>query len=162
MCKRVPGATDEVSNIGTDKSQLANMANQAKAALEAESLEAFADRGYFKGEETCSPAEILSLAGKPEERCEAQFYIGEWQNPFGDRGCPTGSTLLIETILVLNCRQMLSSTRDRASRRLEKLTWLFAVRGRIFASSTLSPRGRTSRGPAHKNDPEVLPICILC
>src|SRR6516162_8010499 len=37
----------EVSNVGTDKSQLANMANQAKAALEAESLEAFADRGYF-------------------------------------------------------------------------------------------------------------------
>src|SRR5262249_39490257 len=41
----------EVSNVGTDKSQLANMANQAKAALEPESLEAFADRGYFKGEE---------------------------------------------------------------------------------------------------------------
>ena len=35
----------EVTNVGTDKSQLANMANQAKAALEAESLEAFADRG---------------------------------------------------------------------------------------------------------------------
>jgi hypothetical protein len=41
----------EVTNISTDKSQLANMANQAKAALGAESLEAFADRGYFKGEE---------------------------------------------------------------------------------------------------------------
>ena len=38
----------EVTNVGTDKSQLANMANQAKAALEAESLEAFADRGYFQ------------------------------------------------------------------------------------------------------------------
>src|SRR5712672_2772577 len=36
----------EVTNVGADKSQLANMANQAKAALEAESLEAFADRGY--------------------------------------------------------------------------------------------------------------------
>ena len=29
---------------------LANMANQAKAVLQ-ENLEAFADRGYFKGEE---------------------------------------------------------------------------------------------------------------
>jgi Transposase DDE domain len=50
----------EVSNVGTDKSQLANMANQAKAALEAESLEAFADRGYFKGEEilACEEAGI--------------------------------------------------------------------------------------------------------
>jgi transposase len=41
----------EVTNVGTDKSHFANMANQAKAALEAENLEAFADRGYFKGEE---------------------------------------------------------------------------------------------------------------
>jgi DDE family transposase len=41
----------EVTNVGTDKSHLANIANQAKAALEAENLEAFADRGYFKGEE---------------------------------------------------------------------------------------------------------------
>jgi hypothetical protein len=41
----------EVTNVGTDKSHLANMANQAKVALEAENLEAFVDRGYFKGEE---------------------------------------------------------------------------------------------------------------
>ena len=49
-----------VTNVGTDKSQLANMANQAKAALQAESLEAFADRGYFKGEEilACEAAGI--------------------------------------------------------------------------------------------------------
>src|SRR6187455_568616 len=48
----------EVTNVGTDKSQLANMANQAKAALEAESLEAFADRGYFKGEEILACEEV--------------------------------------------------------------------------------------------------------
>ncbi len=47
-----PIVADEVTNVGTDKSHLANMANQAKAALEAENLEAFADRGYVKGEET--------------------------------------------------------------------------------------------------------------
>ena len=35
----------EVTNVGADKSHLANMANQAKVALEAENLEAFADRG---------------------------------------------------------------------------------------------------------------------
>jgi transposase len=38
----------EVTNVGTDKSHLANIADQAKTALEAESLEAVADRGYFK------------------------------------------------------------------------------------------------------------------
>jgi tetratricopeptide (TPR) repeat protein len=32
-----------------------------------------------------SPAEVLSLAGKPEERCEAQFYIGEWHLLRGNR-----------------------------------------------------------------------------
>jgi transposase len=58
----------EVTNVGTDKSQLANMANQAKAALEAESLEAFADRGYFKGEEilACEEAGITVTLPKPQ------------------------------------------------------------------------------------------------
>src|SRR5258708_15328226 len=58
----------EVTNVGTDKSQLANMANQAKAALEAESLEAFADRGYFKGEEilACDEAGITVTLPKPQ------------------------------------------------------------------------------------------------
>jgi Transposase DDE domain len=57
-----------VTNVGTDKSQLANMANQAKAALEAESLEAFADRGYFKGEEilACEEARITVMLPKPQ------------------------------------------------------------------------------------------------
>src|SRR5256885_2513480 len=58
----------EVTNVGTDKSQLANMANQAKAALETESLEAFADRGYFKGEEilACEEAGITVTLPKPQ------------------------------------------------------------------------------------------------
>ena len=58
----------EVTNVGTDKSQLANMAKQAKAALEAESLEAFADRGYFKGEEilACEEAGITVTLPKPQ------------------------------------------------------------------------------------------------
>jgi len=58
----------EVTNVGTDKSQLANMANQAKAALEAESLEALADRGYFKGEEilACEEAGIAATLPKPQ------------------------------------------------------------------------------------------------
>jgi transposase len=58
----------EVSNVGTDKSQLANMANHAKAALGAESLEAFADRGYFKGKEmlACEEAGITATLPKPQ------------------------------------------------------------------------------------------------
>jgi transposase len=68
----------EVTNVGTDKSQLANMANQAKAALEAESLEAVADRGYFKGEEilACDEAGITVTLPKPqtsEAKSEGRF-----------------------------------------------------------------------------------------
>ena len=39
--------THEVTNSGSDRAQLANMAKQAKAVLETETLEAVADRGYF-------------------------------------------------------------------------------------------------------------------
>src|SRR6202163_1866449 len=58
----------EVTNDRADNAQLANMANQAKAALEAESLEAVADRGYFKGEEilACEEAGITVTLPKPQ------------------------------------------------------------------------------------------------
>jgi transposase len=39
--------THEVTNSGSDRGQLANVAKQAKAVLQAETLEAVADRGYF-------------------------------------------------------------------------------------------------------------------
>ena len=41
----------EVTNVGTDRSQLATMAQAAKAALRSDNLDVVADRGYFKGEE---------------------------------------------------------------------------------------------------------------
>src|SRR6195256_5495864 len=90
----------EVSNVGTDKSQLANMANQAKAALEAESLEAFADRGYFKGEEilACEEAGIPVPLAKPQTagpKAEGRFgkqdfrYVAEEDVYI----CPAGERL---------------------------------------------------------------------
>ena len=58
----------EVTNVGTDKSQLANVASQAKEALQADKLEAVADRGYFKGEEilACEEAGITVTLPKPQ------------------------------------------------------------------------------------------------
>ena len=41
----------EVTNDGTDRSQLSHVANETKAALGVEKLEAVADRGYFNSEE---------------------------------------------------------------------------------------------------------------
>jgi transposase len=58
----------EVTNEGSDRSQLANVAVQAKAALHAENLEAVADRGYFKGEEikACDDTGITVTLPKPQ------------------------------------------------------------------------------------------------
>src|ERR1700756_916100 len=39
--------THEVTNVGTDRSQLSAVAKLAKATLEVENLDAVADRGYF-------------------------------------------------------------------------------------------------------------------
>jgi len=57
----------EVTNVGSDRSQLAAMAKQAKAALQAETLDAVADRGYFHGEEilACEQAGIAVTLPKP-------------------------------------------------------------------------------------------------
>jgi ribosomal protein L14E/L6E/L27E len=43
--------THEVTNVGSDRAQLAPMAKQAKTTLEAASLDVVADRGYFSSEE---------------------------------------------------------------------------------------------------------------
>jgi hypothetical protein len=41
----------EVTNVGNDRAQLSKMADQAKTAMGADTLDVLADRGYFKGEE---------------------------------------------------------------------------------------------------------------
>ncbi len=41
----------EVTNVGNDRAQLSKMAEQAKTAMGADTLDVLADRGYFKGEE---------------------------------------------------------------------------------------------------------------
>ncbi len=43
--------THEVTNVGTDRSQLSRMGKQAKTVPGANKLEAIADRGYYNGEE---------------------------------------------------------------------------------------------------------------
>ncbi len=57
----------EVTNSGSDRAQLANMARQAKAVLKAETLEAVADRGYFSSPEilACHEAGITVTLPKP-------------------------------------------------------------------------------------------------
>src|SRR5215510_12316894 len=59
--------THEVTNSGSDRAQLANMAKQAKAVLKTEELAAVADRGYFNSPEIleCAEAGITVTLPKP-------------------------------------------------------------------------------------------------
>jgi hypothetical protein len=57
----------EVTNVGNDRAQLANMAGQAKAAMGTDRLDVLADRGYFSGEEVlaCKPLGVTPYVPKP-------------------------------------------------------------------------------------------------
>jgi transposase len=90
----------EVSNVGSDRSQLANTAKAAKEAIGTETLEAVADRGYFNGEEikTCVDAGITVTLPKPmtsSAKAEGRFgkedfvYLPE-ENVYR---CPAGEKL---------------------------------------------------------------------
>ncbi len=58
----------EVTNVGTDRSQLARMAKQTKATLGADTLDVVADRGYFNSAEilACEDAAITVTLPKPQ------------------------------------------------------------------------------------------------
>jgi len=59
--------THEVTNTGSDRAQLANIALQAKEVLGADHLDAVADRGYFNSPEilACEQADITVTLPKP-------------------------------------------------------------------------------------------------
>jgi transposase len=57
----------EVTNVGTDRHQLANMGGQARDEMAVETLDAVADRGYYDSEEirTCEDSGITVTLPKP-------------------------------------------------------------------------------------------------
>jgi len=89
----------EVTNVGHDRSQLAHMAEQAKAAFGTSELSVVADRGYFSGEEIrkCHEAGITAFvpkcvtsAAKADGRFDKADFIfdaitNEYQCPAGQR-----------------------------------------------------------------------------
>ena len=91
----------EVTNQGSDRRQMANMAKQAKSVLEAEELRVVADRGYYRSEEIlgCDKANIKTYLPKPNtspNRAKGQFdrdafhYIAEDD----EYECPAGQRLV--------------------------------------------------------------------
>ena len=89
----------EVTNSGSDRAQLANMAKQAKGVLKTETLDAVADRGYFSSPEilACHEAGITVTLPKPQTsgaKSEGRFgkqdfaYLSEkdaYRCPAGER-----------------------------------------------------------------------------
>src|ERR1700738_1323655 len=59
--------THEVTNVGSDRSQLSRMSERARAAIGSEAIEAVADRGYYSGEEivACEQAGVTVYLPKP-------------------------------------------------------------------------------------------------
>jgi len=92
--------THEVTNVGTDRSQLAHVAKETKATLEVTSLDVVADRGYFNSEEilACEEAGITVTLPKPmtsNSKAEGRFgkqdfrYVAEEDVYI----CPAGERL---------------------------------------------------------------------
>jgi transposase len=90
----------EVTNSGSDRAQLANMAMQAKAVLGVDKLEAVADRGYYSGEEikACEDAAIAVTLPKPATsgmEAKGQFGKHDFVYLADDDAyrCPAGEVL---------------------------------------------------------------------
>ena len=91
--------THDVTNDGSDRSQLSAVAKEAKATLGVEQLDAVADRGYFNGEEilACEEVGIIVTLPKPmtsNSKAEGRFgkqdfrYVAEedvYVCPAGER-----------------------------------------------------------------------------
>lgn len=70
----------EVTNSGSDRAQLTNMATQAKAVLGVDKLEAVADRGYYSSDEVkaCEDADIaVTLPKRATSSMEAKGRFGK-------------------------------------------------------------------------------------
>ena len=93
--------THEVTNVGSDRSQLARVAKQAKATLRTDRLDVVADRGYFSSEEIleCEEAGITVTLPKPQisgNKAKGRFVKADFRYVAQDDIyiCPAGEKLL--------------------------------------------------------------------
>jgi hypothetical protein len=89
--------THEVTNVGSDRAQLAHMAKQTKTTLEAANLDVVADRGYFSSEEIlkCDKAGITVTLPKPMTSTSNRFGKQDFRYVAEDNVyiCPAGERL---------------------------------------------------------------------
>jgi DDE family transposase len=132
--------THEVTNSGSDRAQLANIASRAKDVLGVEKLEAIADRGYCSGEEilACGKAGIAVTLPKPmTSGLEARGRFGKQDFVYlSDEDayrCPAGEKLIYHY------------TNEEAGRQLRRY-WTNACRDcAIKASCTTGKERRITR-----------------
>ena len=93
--------THTVTNAGSDRRQLAAMATQAQAVLEADELHIMADRGYYRSEEllACEQANIQTYVPKPvtsNNKAKGQFDRSKFDYIAADDEyeCPAGQRLI--------------------------------------------------------------------
>ena len=91
----------DVTNVGTDQSQLSPMAKQTKAALAADKLDVVADRGYFNSAEilACDEADITVTLPKPltsNNKAKGRFVKQDFVYVAADDVylCPAGERLV--------------------------------------------------------------------
>jgi transposase/macrodomain Ter protein organizer (MatP/YcbG family) len=92
--------THEVTNTGSDRSQLAKVASQAKEVLGADELDVVADRGYFNSPEilACAQADITVTLPKPmTSGAKSEGRFGKQDFPYLPEEdayrCPAGERL---------------------------------------------------------------------
>ena len=92
--------THDVVQTGSDRAQLAPMANKAKVALGVEELDVVADRGYFSAEQIlkCAQIDVTPTLPKPQTSSNAKkgmFVKPDFRYVAGDDSyiCPAGETL---------------------------------------------------------------------
>jgi transposase len=93
--------THEVTNVGSDRSQLAHMAKETKATLGVDKLDVVADRGYFNSREilACEEDGITVTLPKPmtsRARKQGRFGKEDFRYVSGDDVylCPAGESLI--------------------------------------------------------------------
>ena len=132
--------THEVTNTGSDRSQLANIATQAKAVLRADHLDAVADRGYFNSPEilTCEQANITVTLPKPmtsgaksEGRFSKQDFV--YLSSEDVYRCPAGEKLTYRF------------TREEAGKTLRRYWTTACSRCPLKSQCTPGPQRRITR-----------------
>lgn len=105
----------QVTNVGSDRGQLAEMAQRARTTMQAEHLEVVADRGYFSGEEivACADAGITAYVPRPQtSNNQAKGLFGKRDFIYVPESdayrCPAGQSLIwrfttVEKGMTLHC-----------------------------------------------------------